>query len=176
MYRAARDKRIEVDKQKREAIEQHKQRELQAQKAEVASWQESVASQGTCYGLNAPATHIMVACLVAHSNLVPQIKKVIMKTKIWLNLLNYPVMTVISIMAKVGNPRRQRDPASPSRCFALMMQRTQLPLSSKLFGGQPQTLRLRNKKQILSKAQTQSMLRRHQSQAGRTIESIITMD
>lgn len=47
MYRAAIDKRIEVDALKRDAIEQHKQGELQAQKAEVTSWQESVASQGT---------------------------------------------------------------------------------------------------------------------------------
>lgn len=47
MYRAAIDKRIEVDTLKRDAIEQRKQGELQAQKAEVTSWQESVATQGT---------------------------------------------------------------------------------------------------------------------------------
>lgn len=45
-YRAASDKRIEIDKQKREAIELHKQKELQAQKADVMSWQETVATPG----------------------------------------------------------------------------------------------------------------------------------
>ena len=46
-YRAASEKRVDVDKQKREAIELHKQKELQAQKAEVMSWQETVTTPGT---------------------------------------------------------------------------------------------------------------------------------
>lgn len=48
-YRAVSDKRIEVDRQKREAIELHKQKELQAHKDEVTSWQQTVAAQGMCY-------------------------------------------------------------------------------------------------------------------------------
>ncbi len=55
--RAASDRRIELDKQKRDAIEQHKQRELDAQRAHLASWQDTVGTHGmlSCTGCSSPA-------------------------------------------------------------------------------------------------------------------------
>ena len=47
LCRVASDRRIDVDKQKRDAIEQHKENELEAHRAEVTSWQNTVG-QGTC--------------------------------------------------------------------------------------------------------------------------------
>ena len=65
LLRTASNKRIELDQQKREAIEKHKLRELQAHKAEVASWQNLVASQGTCTQL----THCGATCTMAAKSL-----------------------------------------------------------------------------------------------------------
>ena len=45
-HRASSDKKFQIDKQKRDTIELHKQNELLAQKAEVMSWQETVAEPG----------------------------------------------------------------------------------------------------------------------------------
>ena len=45
--RAATDKRIELDRQKRDAIEKLKKQELDAEKGQVAAWQSSIIQQGT---------------------------------------------------------------------------------------------------------------------------------
>ncbi|KAA6428647.1 MAG: dyslexia susceptibility 1 candidate protein [Trebouxia sp. A1-2] len=45
--KAASDRRIDLDRQKRDAIEQQKQQELDAQRAQVASWQTEVDDKGS---------------------------------------------------------------------------------------------------------------------------------
>ena len=45
-FRAASNRRIELDRQKRDAIEQQKQQELDAQRAQVTSWQTEVGKEG----------------------------------------------------------------------------------------------------------------------------------
>ena len=47
MCRAATDKRIELDRQKRDAIEKLKKQELDTEKGQVAAWQSSIVQQGT---------------------------------------------------------------------------------------------------------------------------------
>ena len=44
--RAASDRRMELDRQKRDAIEQYKRQELEMQRAQVTSWQSQVATKG----------------------------------------------------------------------------------------------------------------------------------
>lgn len=44
--RAATDRRIELDQQKRNEIERLKQAEVEAQRADVSSWQATVGQQG----------------------------------------------------------------------------------------------------------------------------------
>ena len=46
LVRAATDRRMESDRQKRDAIEQYKQQEMETQRAQVASWQSEVATKG----------------------------------------------------------------------------------------------------------------------------------
>ncbi len=46
LSRAASDRRIDLDRQKRDAIEQQKQQELDAQRAQLTSWQTEVGNEG----------------------------------------------------------------------------------------------------------------------------------
>lgn len=46
LSRAASNRRIDLDRQKRDAIEQQKQQELDAQRAQVTSWQTEVGKEG----------------------------------------------------------------------------------------------------------------------------------
>ena len=59
LSRAASDRRIDLDRQKRDAIEQQKQQELDAQRAQVASWQTEVGNKGVMKRCNC------LACTVA---------------------------------------------------------------------------------------------------------------
>ena len=54
--RAATDKRIELDRQKRDAIEKLKKAELDAQRNQVTSWQSNLAATGSALSIT-PCGH-----------------------------------------------------------------------------------------------------------------------
>lgn len=51
--RAVTDKRIELDRQKRDAIEKLKKAELDAQRNQVTSWQSNLAATGSVLSITA---------------------------------------------------------------------------------------------------------------------------